>query len=345
MHEALLFPLGGLLIRLESSSSQITDGWEAILHGWPRLVENSHRPGQGRADGSISRVADICLRLKLVERLPEPPPERPLYSERAQFSLNAPTTLAVYREGQGVLLYFPLGAEVYIPMLGVERDTCTEIDGVVTAQLLATGYLNDVLFTALAPVLRRRGYYLVHAFVANYEGRALMLVGSSGSGKTTTGLRLIREGWGFLSDDVASLANGPEGVIATPVPGGMSVSAYTVELLSKVTEVNGIEVTGVGGNKAPVAVSSVTDGWAGRAKVTGICFPRVGVNSESRLAPLSKAQTLARLIECSVDRWDEALLSDHFHLLELVCLQAGGYELDLGRDLERLPELLATTCL
>jgi serine kinase of HPr protein (carbohydrate metabolism regulator) len=64
----------------------------------------------------------------------------------------------------------------------------------VTEGVLRNGRFEDVTFTSLAPLLRRHGYYLLHAFAAVKEGHAILLVGPSGSGKTTTGLHLLEAG-------------------------------------------------------------------------------------------------------------------------------------------------------
>jgi hypothetical protein len=67
----------------------------------------------------------------------------------------------------------------------------------------------------LLKLLRSLGLYSLHAagLVAR-EGPGLLLVAGSGSGKSTLALGLIRQGWGYLSDDAVLLRLQPKGVAA-----------------------------------------------------------------------------------------------------------------------------------
>ena len=62
---------------------------------------------------------------------------------------------------------------------------------------------EDLTTLALAPLLRRLGLFMIHAFTAALSGKAVMFVGPSGSGKTSCGLALASAGWQILANDVA----------------------------------------------------------------------------------------------------------------------------------------------
>jgi hypothetical protein len=49
----------------------------------------------------------------------------------------------------------------------------------------------------------RRDLYFVHSAVLEFAGKALMLVGASGSGKSTTAWALLHHGFRYLSDELA----------------------------------------------------------------------------------------------------------------------------------------------
>jgi hypothetical protein len=66
------------------------------------------------------------------------------------------------------------------------------------------------------------GYEALHASAVAIDGRALALVGPTGSGKTSLALRLVARGAGFVTDDVLALERGPAGVLAHP---GASVAS------------------------------------------------------------------------------------------------------------------------
>lgn len=58
--------------------------------------------------------------------------------------------------------------------------------------------------------------YFVHSAVLTFGGQALMLVGTSGSGKSTTTWALLQHGFGYLSDELGPLD--PENMRVHPYP-------------------------------------------------------------------------------------------------------------------------------
>ena len=57
---------------------------------------------------------------------------------------------------------------------------------------------------------------VLHAATVTREGRALLLAGASGRGKTSLALRLVREGWSFAGDDLVALSE--DGGHILPLP-------------------------------------------------------------------------------------------------------------------------------
>jgi hypothetical protein len=68
---------------------------------------------------------------------------------------------------------------------------------------------EDASFYLLGPILgfvrRLRGATCLHGSAVALDGRAVILVGASGAGKSTTAAALARRGWAMLTDDVAPL--------------------------------------------------------------------------------------------------------------------------------------------
>lgn len=56
-----------------------------------------------------------------------------------------------------------------------------------------------------------RGLEVFHAATVTIDGRAVVLIGQSGAGKTSLALRLLLSGAGFLTDDVLAVDRGPNG--------------------------------------------------------------------------------------------------------------------------------------
>jgi hypothetical protein len=239
----------------------------------------------------------------------------------------------VYPQDARYLLHFRSGA-----LVGLHGDRA---DGVVLDTALGNGQLEDVTLTSLAPMLRARGYYLLHAFAAARDGEAILLCGRSGSGKTTTGASLLLGGWQYLANDAVLLQRRNGAIFALPSPGTLQVRPQTLFLLPQLRRRRGRASPTTASYLFP-AESLSQHGWAAPAPVRALYFPQICEGAASSiLQPLERAIALAYLLEESVDRWDVAALPAHLNLLQALVAQAEAYRLHLGQDVMALPELLA----
>jgi hypothetical protein len=69
-------------------------------------------------------------------------------------------------------------------------------------------YLNELVFRLLILLLRLFGIIAIHASSVSINGKAVLLYGGSGSGKTSLSLWLCSNGFDFLSDDVTLIDKG-----------------------------------------------------------------------------------------------------------------------------------------
>lgn len=58
----------------------------------------------------------------------------------------------------------------------------------------------------------------IHATAVALDGRAVLLLGPSGSGKSDLALRLIGAGWTLVADDRVVLSRRSENLVAAPTP-------------------------------------------------------------------------------------------------------------------------------
>jgi hypothetical protein len=309
------FALHRLVVELAGKAEPLRRDWSLIWAGWPQ-ADNSRSP-------------DVSLHLKLVDSLPPLPSPEPYFRDDSGI-------LSVYwgHEKDTAVLHYLDGALVTVPL---GRTTGpVRIEGLVTEGVLRNGRFEDVTFTSLAPLLRRHGYYLLHAFAVVKEGRAILLVGPSGSGKTTTGLHLLEQGWQLLANDVVLLEMWANGVYALPTPGAVSIRPGTLALLPTLAKWLGITDLPLA---RPVTISNrqLTGGkWGEAGRVTAVYFPQFSDSSQP-LTLLPRAVHLAQLMAESIDRWDETALPDHMNLLESLSRQAPAYRLPLTRGV--LPNL------
>jgi hypothetical protein len=72
----------------------------------------------------------------------------------------------------------------------------------------------------LAALLHRRGFYVLHASAVAIEGRAVVLLGDKGAGKSTAAAALLAAGHRLLADDVVALdLRDPERPLVLPAFG------------------------------------------------------------------------------------------------------------------------------
>ncbi|MFW6068472.1 MAG: hypothetical protein ACOC9E_02705 [Chloroflexota bacterium] len=310
----MLFQLGDVAVNLLSDSSQICAYWKRLFRG-PEVARTV-----------ADRDLPLSLSLQLVETLSLPDPAGRLYRD-------AQGTLDVYAQPQGgFALHFLQGA-----LVNLHPDHDASAAGAVTAEIFAYDRLEDVTFVSLAALLRRKGCYLVHAAAVSTARGAVLFVGPTHSGKTTTGLALLLAGWKHLASDVVILSRSDGAIVAHPTPGFINVRPPTFELLP---ELRHLSVGTQSGNAAGARLELEGTQWSAAAPVTAICFPQLTSDAQSKLEPLDASIALARLMEESVDRWDKAALLDHMAFLTSLSQQASHYRLLLGSDVDNLSQHL-----
>ncbi len=315
----MFLSLHDLTIQLESDTAVINQQWRQLFTGW------------NLADTAVSKP-DMKLQLSLVDALPPLPDSPPFFSDDIG-------VLSVYWDEAGwARLHYLDGALVDVPLHSDDPECIPEARGFLTQQALDYGRFEDITLTSLAPLLRRRGYFLVHAFAAAKNGRAALIVGPSGSGKTTTGLSLLLDDWQLLSNDALLLQERPDGIYALASPGAIGIRPQTLELLPKLRPLVG-HLAVRGQTDVTQALLSVVN-WSEAARVTAVHFPQIEQRPQSILSPQNRAICLAQLMAESVDQWDTAVLPAHMTLLQKLSQQATPTILRLGQDVEQLPTLL-----
>jgi serine kinase of HPr protein (carbohydrate metabolism regulator) len=129
----------------------------------------------------------------------------------------------------------------------------------------------------------------IHASCVSIGGRALLIIGRSGAGKSDLALRLIDRGAALVSDDYTRVTAEGDQVLASPPP----------------TIKGKIEVRGVGIVEMPceeqVPVALVVDldrgperlPEAGTYEVAGLAIPLVGLNGLEPSAPIKVEAALS----------------------------------------------------
>ncbi|KAA3664783.1 MAG: hypothetical protein DWQ04_03930 [Chloroflexi bacterium] len=252
------------------------------------------------------------------------------YLGKRPFFTHPLSQFAVYAAGDNAfLLVFQNAAIVHVSVTGTGL-----VRGVVHEQGVANGRFEDILYTALAPILRRRRIYLVHSFAAEKNGRCVLIVGPPGSGKTTAGLSLLQAGWQLLSNDVTLLTQSDKDVVAWPTPGYFGIRPHTIEMLPDLEIKSGV-----------AEMHQVLEALNGRfgtpTLITHLIFPQVNAHAETKLTPLAAAAGWSRLMSESMDCWDKETLAAHLAVLKAVCGKTAVFSLQSGINIDQLDRLLA----
>ena len=299
--------LHGLNICGKSNDAELRRRWQAAFAS---LGEGTGKP-------------DLTLSLDVSSVIPAPPGGDPQFRQGnlLHYYINDTTTIAHFPRYGQLQLHLGQGAS----------------NGVVVGAALENyGVLEDLVAISLSPHLRRRGRFLLHAFAAAYDERAVLLVGGAGAGKTTTGMALLQAGWRLLSNDSPIV---DENGLILSYPGLLAAYPDTMRRFSQTQTLVGEQATG---RKMVVAAGDVWPGvWTARATPGAIFFPQIEPGSEHRLQLVSAPETLRRLLPHAVEQWDQEMIPAHLAVLKRLAEMAPGYVLHLGENTTVIPHLLA----
>ena len=328
----LYLKLGDVALCLESDDANVLTYWRNLFGSW--ILDKPLTP-------------DIILRIKFVDKLPPLPNQSPFFiNNRQDGQYDELSILEAYTGDDGfVLLHFFEGGLITVPPSQQANGEPLVASGYVTKYAFETGRFEDITLVGIAPLLRAYGCYLLHSSGVSKNGRGILFVGSSGSGKTTTCLNLVLNGWQLISNDVVMLQERDGEILALPMPDKITIRPKTLTLLPQLASyqfgeqiLDGIALP----DDTMPTHRLIGDNWSPPATIAAICFPQIEEGASNHLEPQLKAVTAARLLEESVDCWDEASLDSHTAILTAASRQAPGYALRLGLDLDTLPPLLET---
>lgn len=272
---------------------------------------------------------DVVVRLRAVPSLS---PWRPAGQIVSQSRL-----LTCALDGDLLTAHFPRWGTVSVDL------AAATIDGdLLPAMFDHYGAFDDMLIIVLGPLLRRRGFFALHAFAAALDGKAALLVGDIGAGKTTTGLSLLEAGWKLVSNDSPLLSRNCDRVLACAYPGLLAAYDDTLARFPSLRHLVG-DQTDPQRKRAFAAQDAYQNVWQTEAEARLLLFPRVTPGIEaSRVEPLTPPAALLALVPNSIERWDRAYIAPHLALLQALVQQAPAYRLLLAPDIPRLPDLIGS---
>lgn len=184
---------------------------------------------------------------------------------------------------------------------------------------------------------------VIHSAVVERDGRALVLPGSPGSGKSTLSAALSLADWRLLSDELTIIS--PITGAVEPVPRPISLKAGSIDVIrsefpqAELTRpVNDTRKGSIAYVRPPL---SAIESWATAVSVGYIVFPRYRAGAGLSIEPMSRAMALAELLE---NTFNVGLLgSGGFDALASVVAGADCYAVEYS-DLSEITSWIDLTC-
>jgi len=198
--------------------------------------------------------------------------------------------------------------------------------------------IQECVVLSLLWMLHSHSVYAIHANCLEKDGAGILCVGTSGSGKSTTGFSLIRSGWNYLSDDVNLIRTGRTGLALMAFQKGYSIDPDMVRHYPEIG--NHLDASFPNGRKRILDMEALCpEQFTYRTVPRLILFPRITHQQESTLTPMNKATALVRLAENSggimVNR---SMASAQMDTLKRLVDRTGCYQLLCGRDVLERPQ-------
>lgn len=251
---------------------------------------------------------------------------------------------SIYEPPHGEVLYVDQLDELYIDTEQVRaraRLTAGRAELSAVAGERALWLLSHPLFTLpLVEMLKRRGLFSLHAAALTLEGRTLLLPGTTGAGKSTLALALIRAGWCFMGDDTLFLRRAGGSVQVLAFPDEIDVTQQTLALFPELASAPSLPRL-PGAAKWQLRAERLYRTLIVReAQPTLLLFPRVGRQASSEIVPMPPNEALLELLP-NVLLTQPRLSQAHLDLLGELAQRLPAYRLRTGRDLAALPVRLA----
>ena len=166
-----------------------------------------------------------------------------------------------------------------------------------------------------------------------------MVAGSSGAGKTTLALTLLRAGFGFLGDDTVFLQSRDTAWCAQAFPDEIDITPQTAAFFPELQRLPAVAAP-VGRPKRAISASDVygvVPQW--HAVPAVLVFPQTLTDGASRVAPMRREEALLQLIP-NVIRTEVATSQAHLDALAGLVRQCACYRFWAGRDFSAMPALM-----
>jgi hypothetical protein len=203
---------------------------------------------------------------------------------------------------------------------------------ITTGPIAPQTAVGRTLSLALSLALRERGFIALHAAAVLIRERALLLVGDSGAGKSTTALALVEAGCVPMTDDQVFLKPAEEAWDLFSVPQEFRVTEKTLTAFPQRKRHRRSLLQGY--DKYELAVAEFSRPVGRYSGSVQLLFPRKTSGTTTRLSSMSTAEALGELMVSSplVTVGDDIRTRGHARVLAALA-HSNATWLELGSDM------------
>jgi hypothetical protein len=249
-----------------------------------------------------------------------------------------------YEMPKGEASYFEQSDEVYVSFRDGVRARCRPGSDYASLSIVETDPKNLfvashlVLTILLVEILKRRGWYSLHAAGFSENGRAVLIPGTSGAGKSTLSIALLRAKFDYLSDDMVFLGRGPRGLTARGLVEDVDVSDQTIRFFPELDFLlHSPKLDGFTKKQVPAEAVYGTKAIA-EAHPKVIILPRISGKQTSTITPIESDEALHEIVP-NMLLTEQRACQGHLGVFADLVKQTACYRLDTGHDFDRIPTL------
>ena len=193
-----------------------------------------------------------------------------------------------------------------------------------------------LLTICLIEILKRRGFYSLHAGGFSANGKCLLIPGTSGAGKSTLTVASLRANFDYMSDDMVFLVDRPNGIRVLAFPEAVDVSDQTASFFPELSFLLSAPKR-PGWRKKQIHPTQVYGAKvAAEARPAAIVIPRIANAEKSVVSRMDSDEALLELAP-NVLLTEANSCRAHLDALGQLVASTPCYRLETGRDFDRLP--------
>ncbi len=227
----------------------------------------------------------------------------------------------------------------------VSRDTDHVLflldENMITSESGLVHGLFVIVTLSLLTLLQRRGLFAIHgAALATKDGRAVVIVGPSDSGKSTLSLNIAMAGWDYLSDDSILLWDNGSRIEVRPFRRHFGVDPDAAGLFPQIKAAASQMLTDP--DKWQLDTGLLFEGkLVESADPQVIIFPTVVDADTSEFVRIPQIDAITHLMtQGTFIEAGRQIATRQMNLFAKLVSQCGNYRLKSGRDIKKNPQLV-----